>query len=157
MSRIDILPFVNNDPSNQDTLYSAISFIQNTSVKYKLEAVPVTFDQPLYIKAADIVESSPDLTNIFVRLGGFHLIMSFLGAVGYIMSQSGLRNQWETVYASNSVNHMLTGHSYSRAMRAHMLSAASLVAHLLDSSNFLTGININKIKSLHEMLSKTLV
>ena len=41
----------------------------------------------------------------------------FCGVVGYIMSQSGLRNQMETVYASNSVSHMLTGHVYSRAMR----------------------------------------
>ena len=53
-------------------------------MKYKLGVVPVTFDQPLYItciKAADIVASSPDLTNIFIRLGGFHLVMSYLGSI----------------------------------------------------------------------------
>ena len=50
---------------------------------------------------------------IFVRLGGFHFVMSYLGSMGAIMNDSGLRNQWETVYAHNSVNHMLTGHAYA--------------------------------------------
>ena len=45
--------------------------------------------------------------------------MSFLGAVGCIMSKNGLVNQLESVYASNSVSHMLIGKAYtgSRAMR----------------------------------------
>ena len=43
--------------------------------------------------------------------------MSFLGALGYIMSQNRLRNHLETVYANNSVSHMLTGHAYIRAIR----------------------------------------
>ena len=115
MSKIDIIPFVNHNPTQPDTLYSALSFIQAASEKYKLDAVPVTFDQPLYIKAADIISSSSDLPNVFLRLGGFHLVMSYLGSVGYIMSQSGLKDIWETVYAPNSVNHMLTGHAYARA------------------------------------------
>ena len=71
--------FVNHDPIQPDTLYSALPFIQNAAVKYKLGVVPVTFDQPLYItciKAADIVAPSPDPTNIFARLGGFHLVIS---------------------------------------------------------------------------------
>ena len=47
--------------------------------------------------------------------------MSYQGSIGYIMGDSGLRNLWETAYAHNSVNHMLTGHAYARALRAHML------------------------------------
>ena len=43
--------------------------------------------------------------------------MSFLGALGYIMSQNRLRNHLETVYASNSVIHMLTCHAYNRVIR----------------------------------------
>ena len=91
---------------------------------------------------------------IFVRLGGFHFVMSYLGSMGTIMNDSDLRNQWETVYAHNSVNHMLTGHAYARALRAHMLSVASLVAHMFDTPNCLSGVNLNKVKSLHDMLLK---
>ena len=49
---------------------------------------------------------------------------------------------------------MLTGHAYARALRAHMLSVASLVAHLFDTPNCLSGVNLNKVKSLHDMLLK---
>ena len=114
-------------------------------MKYKLGIVPVTFDQPLYIpciKTADIVAPSPDLTNIFARLGGFHLVMSYLGSIGYNMGDSGIRNLWETAYAHNSINHMLTGHAYARALRADMLSAVSLVAHLLETPDCLRGGNL---------------
>jgi len=80
MSRIDILPFVNHDPNQPDTLYSALSYVHDLSLRYTLGVVSVKFDQTLYIKAAEIVELSADLSHIFVRLGGFHLVMSYLGA-----------------------------------------------------------------------------
>ena len=70
------------------------------------------------------------------------------------MGDSRLRNLWETAYAHNSVNHMLTGHVYARALRAHMLSAVSLVAHLIETPDCLSGVNLNKVKSPREMLLK---
>ena len=89
-SRIDILPFINLDPNQPDTIYSALSYAQNLCDKQKLGIAPITFDQPLYIKACDIVQSSPDLDKVVVRLGGFHLIMSYIGAIGAVMNGSGL-------------------------------------------------------------------
>lgn len=48
----------------------------------------MTFDQPLYWKARDIIEfadpSSP-IKDIVVILGGFHLLMSYMGAIGYLV------------------------------------------------------------------------
>lgn len=49
----------------------------------------VTFDQPLYVKARDIVSAKgadSDFRNVIVRLGGFHLLMSFLGSIGFYLS-----------------------------------------------------------------------
>ena len=66
--------------------------------------------------AAEIVLSSPEISQLFVRLGGFHLLMSYLGSVGYIMSGTGIETLWETVYAGNTVIHKLTGHAYVRAL-----------------------------------------
>ena len=73
----------------------------------------VTFDQQLYVLAYDIVSSKN--MDMFVRLGGFHQIMSFLGSIGLLMSGSGLRSALETLYASVTVGHMFTGMAYSRA------------------------------------------
>ena len=89
-----------------------------------------------------------------MRLGGFHLVMSYMGAIGYIMSGSGLQVQWQTVYATNSIKHMMTGHAYARALRAHMLSAVSIASLMLDTPNCLSGINLDKIRDLHGMLLK---
>lgn len=69
--------------------------------------------------------SSP-LSRVTIRLGGFHLLMSFLGAIGAIMAGSGHEGLWETVYAKNSVAHMMTGHAYARSLRAHFLTQLTL-------------------------------
>ncbi|KAE9523143.1 hypothetical protein AGLY_016457 [Aphis glycines] len=90
----------------------------------------VTFDQPLYIKARNIVESYKSNPQIVVKLGGFHLLMSFMGSIDYIMAGSGLRELWNTIYASNSIDKMMTGHS--RAVRAHMLTQLCLSKIILD-------------------------
>ena len=87
-----------------DTIYSVLSYTQSLVEKYNIGVSPVTFDQPLYIKATEIVQSAPDLKSLFVRLGGFHLIMLYFGAIGNIMSGSGLQELWETVYAQTQSN-----------------------------------------------------
>jgi len=66
----------------------------------------VTSDQPLFQKASEIVAASNNLHKVVVRLGGFHLLMSYLGSIGQIMSGSGLAELWERVYAKGSVVHM---------------------------------------------------
>lgn len=76
----------------------------------------VTFDQPLYWKAREIVALGlPELSTVTVRLGGFHLAMSFMGVVGMIMAGSGLYQLLTTIYAEISVQ-IMTGHAYSRAV-----------------------------------------
>jgi len=69
----------------------------------------VTFDQPLYIKAAEIVAASTDLSNVVVRFGDSHLLMSYLGSIGFIMGGSGTEAVWETVYAAGTVTHNADG------------------------------------------------
>ncbi|KAJ8885915.1 hypothetical protein PR048_012121 [Dryococelus australis] len=52
----------------------------------------VTFDQPLFAKASEIIAATPpgELDNIIFRLGGLHLLVSFMGSIGFIMSGSGI-------------------------------------------------------------------
>lgn len=149
-SNIQILPFVNQDPSQPDTIYSALCFAQKLSEEHGLGVCPVTFDQPLYIKATEIVKSSPtQLNNIVIRLGGFHLLMSYMGSVGYVMGGSGLEDLWETVYAPNTVIHMMTGHAYARALRAHLLSSVAIMSNLLETPGCLSNVNLTHIQAVH--------
>lgn len=88
----------------------------------------ITFDQPLWLKTRSLVDENMD---VFVRLGGFHLLMSFLGAIGFIMSGSDLEEMCETVYAPESVKKMVSGHAFARALRAHILTLSALGIHII--------------------------
>jgi len=55
------------------------------------------------------------------------------------MGGSGLETLWETVYLSGSVIHMMTGHAYSRTVRAHLLTSAVLHAMLLSTHEHLNN------------------
>lgn len=123
-SRILFLPFIHYPASNLNTIYTTLNCVLNNMKSYGHETCVVTFDQPLFIKAREIVAASkPDseLSKVIIRLGGFHLLISFLGSIGYIMAGSGLKEALSVIYAPNSVDKILNGHAYSRAVRGHIL------------------------------------
>lgn len=94
-SIVTMLPIINLSATDLNALYSLLTFLTEQSSKLNLPMPAVTFDQPLYIKAYEIASSMN--MKIFVRLGGFHQLMSYLGSIGHSMEGSGLRNALETV------------------------------------------------------------
>lgn len=62
-----------------------------------------------------------DLSRIVIRLRGFHLLMSFFEAIGYIMQGSGIKEVPSLIYTPNSLDKMFNGHAYARAVKAHTL------------------------------------
>ena len=75
----------------------------------------ITFNQPLWLKAVEITKVAA-LNNIVCHLGGFHLLMSFLGSIGSVMLGSGLQELMGFVYGANTVEHMLAGKAVARAI-----------------------------------------
>jgi hypothetical protein len=136
ISHQPFFPMIDLPPSDMSCVYSTLHFVCKEADRYMKTPI-ITFDQPLYWKAHQILSNEADeskLKNIVLRLGGFHLEMSFLGAVGHLMSGSGLQEILETVYAPNAVIHMLSGKAVSRAIRGHNIFALSLHAILLAKS-----------------------
>uniref|UniRef100_A0A6P7GQR1 Uncharacterized protein LOC114341772 n=1 Tax=Diabrotica virgifera virgifera TaxID=50390 RepID=A0A6P7GQR1_DIAVI len=156
ISDVTFLPFINLDPSNMSCVYSSLKYARSECDKIKQHTCFITFDQPLYAKATDIVASSSndDLKDTVVLLGGFHTIMSFLGAVGYIMSGSGIEELWATTYAKNAVAHMITGHAYSRALRAHNLTQVALSLLILENDNAFNDDEKQKILEIYNQFKK---
>ena len=60
------------------------------------------------------------------------------------MDGSGFELLWEHVYAINTVSHMMTGHAYSRALRAHFLTSSALLSFLIN--NLETDIDLNLVE-----------
>lgn len=138
-SKILCLPFINAPPSDYDTIYTALLSAVEKCKTVNQNACIVTFDLPLYMKAHDIVnnaDATSAVKNVIIRLGGFHLLMSFLGSIGYIMAGSGLQDLLKVIFAANSVEKIMSGHAYSRAVRAHVLSHLALAKKIMDSIEF---------------------
>lgn len=133
-SKIIALLLLNQPTSNHNTIFRVLKYVVEDTTKLDQSSCIVTFDQPLYIKAKDIVASAPfgELSNAIVRLGGFHPMMSYLGSFGYIMNNSGLTKWWSTVYGAATVLHMLSGHAFARAIRAHLLTYSALSTIMLE-------------------------
>ena len=131
------LPFVNMDPSNLSTIYTCLHCVAEQRSKRRQSRITVTFDQPLYAKAREMVRAAgphSPLSGVVIRLGGFHYLLSCMGSIGAIMAGSGLESMCETVYAKNSVVHMMNGRAYARGIRAHFIAQCALATLLLGSS-----------------------
>lgn len=91
MSAFLPLPFIPMAATDPSSLYTALRFARKRCDDYKQKTCVVTFDLPLFLMAMDIVNGcGGKLPFVVVRLGGFHLRMSFMGAVGALMGGSGL-------------------------------------------------------------------
>ena len=120
---IYFLPFIDLNPSNLSCIYSTLHFISRQAQEHGFHPT-VTFDQPLWWKALQIVKSEDEgslLASIVLRLGGFHTEMSFLGSMGATMQGSGLEELFEAIYAKNTIPHMMSGKAISRAIRGHLI------------------------------------
>lgn len=62
---------------------------------------------------------------------------------------SGLDTLWEQVYAKASVVHMVSGHAYARALRAHFLTQKALGTILLQHCSTLDTAFKEKLADLH--------
>ena len=96
-----------------------------------------TFDFPIWIKAVEITLSL-DLP-VFLRLGGFHHLKSYLGSVGNLMEGSGLENIFKMIYsnvADSTIQHVMSGSSYYKALRCHFLTETALIMHIMKDASY---------------------
>lgn len=132
-SSVVFMPMIDMSPWDMSCVYSTLKFVCDQAKSYNVSPI-ITFDQPLWWKAMNIIESEPqesDLHQVILRLGGFHTQMSFLGCIGHLMAGSGLEELLETIYAKNAVVHMLSGKATARAVRGHFLVDAALNTMIL--------------------------
>ena len=141
VSDVVALPFINLNPSDMSTNTTLI-FAQKEASLFNRSYCIVTFDQPLFIRAVDIVHANAELCDsVIVRLGGLHMPFSYMGPEGYIMSGSGQEQMWSTAYAEGSIPQVMSGHSYSRALRAHILSVQAIASVLLSAPGVLDQVD----------------
>ena len=96
---IQLLPIIDMNPSNKSCILSTLLFVIDQAKLLNIETPCINFDQPLWIKAVEIVKSEG--LDIVCRLGVFHML---LGSIGAVMSGSGLCEVLECCYGPNAVS-----------------------------------------------------
>ncbi|CAH3160575.1 unnamed protein product [Porites lobata] len=150
-SSITFLPMIDMNPSDVTCVSSTLKFVSEHAQRHNIANPIVTFDQPLWWKAFNIIQTEPadsDLRKVILRLGAFHTEMSFLGTIGHLMAGSGLRELLELIYASNAVDHILTEKAIARAVRAHLIVDVALNALLYSAA---LGVPIPQLQ--HDLAS----
>ena len=135
-SSVVFLPMINMSSSNTTCIFSTLKFISEHARHHKVTPI-ITFDQPLWWKVLMVIESEPadsDLRQVVLRLGRFHTERSFIGSIGHLIAESGLKELLELIYAAYAVEHILTGKAIVGAVRAHLLVDAVLNTLILSKA-----------------------
>ena len=134
-SSVVFLPMIDMYSGDKTCILSTLEFLCKLASKHHVTPI-ITFDQPLYWKAAEIIldaVQSSSLKGIVLLLGCFHTFMNLLGAIGTLMKDTGLSKVLETVYGENAMVHMMSGKSVQRSFRGHLLVDKCL-NHMIVSS-----------------------
>ena len=127
-SSVMFLPMIDMDPGDLTCIHSTLHFIHDHAACYQVTPI-ITFYQPLWWKVMTIIENEAHgsrLKCIILRLGGFHVLMSFLGTIRHLMPGCGLEEILELVYAPNTVPKILCGKAIAMAIRGHFLVDGAL-------------------------------
>ena len=92
-------------------MYYTLNYVAHHAARHNISPI-ITFDQPLWWKALSIILSQPEGSpncKVVLRLGTFHMEMSYLGSIGHLMSGSGSVELLELIYALHAVQHIGTG------------------------------------------------
>jgi len=80
--------------------------------KLKQEFTCVAFDLAMAKIAYNIIWNSPDkFKNVFVHLGGFHIMCSYMGGLGHMRAGSGFEEVLieAGICVSGSINQVISG------------------------------------------------
>ena len=86
------------------------------------------------------------------RLGGFHLLKSYLGSLGNIMDDSGLLELIQLIYpGSTTANNILNGGCFDKAIRAHLLIDAAICQYVM--KHVFTNEELDQMRSFIEKVA----
>lgn len=124
-----------------------------------LTAVVCVFDQAFYAKAMEVFwkEQSKFKGTVVNMMGGFHLLLMELAIMGCRFGDAGLRDlaiQSEVV-AEGSIDSVLKGKHYNRAVRLHKILHEAISRLLLDDFEVsLSENNYGMLNGQKTVLSK---
>lgn len=118
-------PFVPASPTRVEIVEKSIEYFVDASRKLKQDYVVITADEAIYEIVHGLKEKFPErYSSLVPRMGGFHICLNFLGAIGRIMANSGIEDILveAKVLLRGTANKVISGgKDYYKMIRAHFL------------------------------------
>ena len=128
------LPLIGMPPSDPDTMMTALHEAKRMTNERGQKSVVFTCDQQLYKVSVEVKWAYPnEFSDVIVCLGGMHILMSFVGAVGTLTQGSGLSEVLSTTFAG--VTKMLSGKKFPQNVRAMRLVVEELLRSLINDDS----------------------
>ena len=148
------LPLIDMPPAEYDTILTSMLQVKRLSEAAGQPFTVFTLDQQLYRYAVEIQWALPDVfppSAFLVRLGGMHMLMSFIGTVGNLMTETGLADIMSSAFAG--VHKMLLGKKFPMCMRALRMVVEVILIPIIDDHEvhcndaFMANLEARALKS----------
>ena len=121
-------PLIDMKPSDPSTVMTAMIEARKLMNLAGQSNTIITADQQIYRVMIDISWAyEGDFKDFIFRLGGMHLLISFVGAVGNLMGNSGLEELMKSAFAG--ISKMLTGKNFPMNVRAFRMVVGEVLRH----------------------------
>ena len=120
---IAYLPMLDAPATEYETIFKTIQILQRKTAHLGQKNTVIFFDQAMYSKAMELVFANPDtFGNTVLMMGGFHINMNYLSAVGKVVADLG----WNEIFTQSGIfsksvtTSLLSAKPYSRCLAAHL-------------------------------------
>ena len=123
-SVVGYCPMLNYRSTDPSTIYTVMDYIQTVTNKLGQPYTVLTFDLALYKIAKEVQWARPiEFEHTYIKMGGFHIMVNYLSALGSMHESSGLRQLLieAGLYSNVTVNQIFDGKHYNRAVRTQKL------------------------------------
>ena len=143
---VGFMPIINAPAHDPDTLWT----VMNKGLKVTCYLNPgqplvVTLDMQTYTRARELIWAAKRDHEVVLKLGSFHILMTFLIVLGQYLAGSGVKEFLTDpdvdIYGEVTAEKILNGKSYSRAVRAHKLLLEALFRQYI--ANFQVWLSNN--------------
>ncbi|GBP09519.1 hypothetical protein EVAR_76538_1 [Eumeta japonica] len=150
IQKVEYLTQINNSPTDPAVVKETIRRSLQIASECQKNFFSVTYDLTMAKIALRIQSAEDEFKNLFISFGPFHIMLSFIKAIGKFISGSGLTTILidSEILASGSISSFLSGKHFNRCRKIHPL--LSLALQLLHLERFL-----NKMMRTRKILENT--
>ena len=136
-TNLSYMPMIDNPPSSPATMMTAMLKAKEMCDKLGQTFVVLTADLQLYKVAVHLKWENRELfKNVHLRMGGMHLLMNYVGAIGNLMAGSGLEEVLSAAFSG--VAKMLSGKKFPQNVRALRLLVEEILRPIFKAHPQLT-------------------